>query len=248
MSIADKFAVIAHRGASARAPENTLAAFDLALEMGAKHIELDIRTTRDGRVAVLHDPTLDRTTNGSGPVSETDWADVRKLDAGAWFGPEFAGQRVPSLDEALQRCQGKARLHIELKDGAPDMAAKTLDLIESRGMAGQVALISFRKEWLAKVRALAPDIQTGYLVREADDEAVAWAKANGVGSICPKEESLTPELVPILHEQGLGARFWSVRDEAAMRRVIESGADGMTVNFPDRAFALLREMGDVPFE
>lgn len=240
--------VVAHRGASARAPENTLAAFNLALEMGAKHVELDIRATGDGRVVVLHDPTLDRTTSGSGPVSETDWSEVRKLDAGAWFGAEFAGERVPSLDEALQLCQGKARLHIEIKDGAREMAAKALGLIEERGMADQVTLISFRKEWLEEVRALAPAIPIGYLVREASEEAIAWAKAKGVESLCPKAESLTPETVRSIHQQGLGARCWGVRDKEAMRRVVESGADGMTVDFPDEAFALLRELGKVEFE
>src|SRR6187455_95113 len=93
--------VIAHRGASSYAPENTLAAFDLALEMGVRHVELDVDFTSDGHIVVIHDDSVDRTTNGSGPVTSHTLATLRSLDAGAWCGAQFAGQRIPTLDEVL---------------------------------------------------------------------------------------------------------------------------------------------------
>ncbi len=95
------FTVIAHRGASSYAPENTLAAFDLAIQMGVSHIELDVHFTRDGHVVVIHDETVDRTTNGSGPVTSHALAALQGLDAGSWFGGKFAGQRIPTFEEIL---------------------------------------------------------------------------------------------------------------------------------------------------
>ena len=116
--------VIAHRGASSYAPENTLAAFDLALAMGARHLELDVHLSSDGHVVVIHDDTVDRTTNGSGTVTGHTLAALQELDAGSWFGAAFAGARIPTLDEVLARYQGRVHVHTEIKghDGslAPD--------------------------------------------------------------------------------------------------------------------------------
>src|SRR5688500_16528220 len=102
--------VIAHRGASSYAPENTLAAFDLAIEMGARHLELDVHLTRDDHVVVIHDDTVDRTTGGVGPVAEQTLAELKSLDAGSWFGEKFAGQRIPTFAEVLERYAGRAHL------------------------------------------------------------------------------------------------------------------------------------------
>ena len=107
--------VIAHRGASSYAPENTLAAFDLALHMGCRHLELDVDFTRDGHIVVIHDETVDRTTNGTGPVGSHTLAELRALDAGSWFGPQFAGERIPMFAEVLERYHGRAHLHTEIK-------------------------------------------------------------------------------------------------------------------------------------
>src|SRR5712691_12051383 len=109
------FLIIAHRGASSYAPENTIAAFDLALQMGARHLELDVHLTCDDYLIVIHDDTLDRTTNGTGPVASQTLAALQTLDAGAWFGEAFAGARIPTLADVLTRYHGRAYLHIELK-------------------------------------------------------------------------------------------------------------------------------------
>ena len=110
--------VLAHRGYSAKAPENTMAAFELALAVGADGIELDVHMTRDGEIVVIHDDTLDRTTNGKGPVSDQTMAELRELDAGSWFSPEFAGERIPTLKLVLELIKDKdVLLNIEIKTG-----------------------------------------------------------------------------------------------------------------------------------
>lgn len=243
MPIPSDFMVIAHRGASSYAPENTLAAFDLAVEMGARHVELDVHETRDGRVVVLHDATLDRTTDGAGPVAERDWAEVRALDAGAWFGPQFSGQRVPAFEEVLERYRGMLRLHVEIKGRSEGLVRKSLDMIRRCGMGGEATLTSFQRERIEEARAMGPEMPAGLLAREMDAGTVAWAKAAGLAMLCPRAEWLTPERVAELHGQGFLVRAYGVPDVQAMERVLDSGADGMTVNFPDKALALLRERG-----
>ena len=158
--------VIAHRGASSYAPENTLAAFDLALQMGARHIELDVDMTSDGHVVVIHDDTVDRTTNGSGPVTGHTLAALRALDAGSWFGAAFAGAQIPTLDEVLARYQGRAHVHTEIKGHTTDLSHRTADLVRHHRMSDQVTITSFQRVRLEEVRAYAPELPTGWLVGE----------------------------------------------------------------------------------
>ena len=120
------FMVIAHRGASAYAPENTLAAFDLAIRMGVRHIEFDVHSSCDGHIVVIHDDTLDRTTNGSGPVSNHTLAPLRELDAGSWFGAAFAGERVPTFDDVLSRYGGRIHIHAEIKGHSASLSRQRI--------------------------------------------------------------------------------------------------------------------------
>jgi glycerophosphoryl diester phosphodiesterase len=132
-----------HRGARAHAPENTLAGFALAAEMGAELIELDVRLTRDGALAVIHDSTVDRTTDGTGRVADLTWDQVQALDAGAWFGPAFAGQRVPCLGDVLGWARGRVYLAVEVKVPAPvgqDVLERIAATIREAGMADQVTM------------------------------------------------------------------------------------------------------------
>lgn len=231
--------VIAHRGASSYAPENTLAAYDLALEMGATHIELDVHLSADGHVVVIHDETLERTTNGSGPVADRTLAELRELDAGSWFGADYAGQRIPTLREVLERYGRRAHLHIEIKGRMPGLVARTVALIREYGLQDRVTITSFHRAALEETRALAPELRTGWLVGEVTDEIVDAALALGLTQLCPRGDQVTPELVARLHGLGLVVRAWGVPDEETMRRVADAGADGMTVNFPDKLLAYL---------
>jgi glycerophosphoryl diester phosphodiesterase len=238
------FMVIAHRGASSYAPENTLAAFDLALRMGARHLELDVESTRDDRVVVIHDDTVDRTTDGSGPVTEHTLAALRALDAGSWFDARFAGERIPTLDDVLERYRGRAHLHVEIKGRSPALAARTVDLIRRHGMAGEVTITSFQVERLQEIRACAPELPAGWLIARVTDTTLARAHALGLVQLCPRADTVTPELVDRLHAAGFVVRAWGVTTEDLMRRVVEAGAGGMTVNFPDRALAYLRSRAE----
>ena len=236
---ASPFLVIAHRGASSYGPENTLAAFDMALQMGARHIELDVQSTRDGHIVVIHDDTVDRTTDGTGPVASHTLAELRSLDAGARFAPAFAGERIPLFEEVLARYQGRAHIHVEIKGHTNGLSERTADLIRTHGMAREVTVTSFQKARLEETRAQAPELPTGWLVRDVTDTVIAEARAMGLTQLCPRADALNPELVDRLHAAGLVVRAWGVATEELMRRVVEAGADGMTVNFPDKLIAFL---------
>ena len=230
---------IAHRGASSYAPENTLAAFELAIEMGVRHIELDVHATSDGHVVVLHDDTVDRTTDGSGPVTNLALATLRKLDAGSWFGREFAGERIPTFDEVLGRYKGRIHVHTEIKGQSTYLSQRTADLIRQRGMVGEVTITSFQSMRLEETRAYAPELSTGWLVSDVTAAVIAQARALGLSQICPRANRVTPELVRRLHGEGFVVRAWGVATEDLMRKVVQARADGMTVNFPDKLIAYL---------
>ncbi len=242
---ANTFAVIAHRGASSYAPENTFAAFDMALEMGCHHIELDVRLTRDSQLVVRHDYTVDRTTDGSGRVDELLLEDIKKLDAGSWKDVRFAGEPIPTLGEVLEKYRGRAHLHIELKEGHPGLAEKVVKLVQEHQAEGSATIISFASEMLKKVGELAPSLPRGWLVRHFDDQTIADAVFMNVVQLSPPARSLTPELVRRVHGKGLSVRAWSVHLEEDARHILKCGADGMTVDWPDRAKALVenRMMG-----
>ena len=235
--------VIAHRGASSYAPENTLAAFDLALQMGVRHIELDVHSTSDDQIVVIHDENVDRTTNGSGPVASYTLAKLKALDAGSWFAPRFSGERIPTLDEVFERYKGLAHLHTEIKGHSADLSKRTAELIRQHGMVDQVTITSFQRARLEETRAFAPELPTGWLVAEITDAVIAQARAMGLTQLCPRANTVTPELVDRLRGAGFVVRAWGVTDEDLMRAVVQAGADGMTVNFPDKLIAYLKGHG-----
>jgi glycerophosphoryl diester phosphodiesterase len=231
---------IAHRGASSYAPENTLAAFDLALAMGIRHIELDVHCTRDGQVVVIHDETVDRTTDGTGPVMSYTLAELRCLDAGTWFGAEFAGQRVATYAEILARYGGRVHIHTEIKGHTAQLAQRTVDLIRQYNMTAQVTMTSFQQPPLQDIRTYAPELPTGWLVREASETIITQAQQLGVTQLCPHAATVTAALVRHLQAQGFVVRAWGVTNETLMRQVVDAGADGMTVNFPDKLMAYVQ--------
>jgi glycerophosphoryl diester phosphodiesterase len=208
--------------------------------MGALHIELDVESTSDDHVVVIHDDRVERTTNGSGLVTDHPLAALRELDAGAWFDARFAGERIPTFAEVLERYRGRAHVHTEIKGRSNSLSRRTVDLIRAHGMAADVTITSFQKPRLEEVRAYAPELPTGWLVREATDTVIAESRALGLTQICPNAPTVTPELVRRLHDEGFVVRAWGVSDDDLMRRVVDSGAEGMTVNFPDKALDYVR--------
>ena len=160
--------IIAHRGGAKRAPENTLASARHAYASGASSMELDVGLSSDGEFYILHDDTLDRTTNGRGRLDQTPAAEIDQLDAGSWFASEFAGEPVPRLADALDFAKDKIHFTIEMKASAarPGVAKRLLGLLREREMTEQVSVISFACDFVQEVESLAPEIDTGLLLSE----------------------------------------------------------------------------------
>ena len=238
------FMVIAHRGASSYAPENTFAAFDLAIRMGVSHIELDVHFTSDGHVVVIHDDTVDRTTNGHGPVASHTLTGLQALDAGSWFGKGFAGERIPVFAAVLERYKGRVHIHVEIKGHSPHLVERTVDLVREHAMERAVTITSFQRSSLEETRAYAPELPTGWLVGQVTDAIVADSRAMGLTQICPRATALTSELVQRLHAEGFVVRAWGVANEELMRQAVAAGVDGMTVNFPDKLLEAVTPSSD----
>jgi glycerophosphoryl diester phosphodiesterase len=233
--------VIAHRGDSAHRPENTLASFAGALEVGAEIVELDVQLTADGHVIVLHDPTLDRTTSGRGDVRRMVLAGVRAVSAGYpdRFGTAYAGERVPTFGEALALLRGRAKVLVEIKtesvtdDGEGGIEARVAEEIRRAGMAGDAALISFDHRAVLRLKALAPEVTRGRLFgRTTPDEVLADAREAACGLVMPHKSQLTETLVEGVHAAGLKLATWVVDEPEELKRLARFGLYGVGSNRP----------------
>jgi glycerophosphoryl diester phosphodiesterase len=224
---------IAHRGAPREAPENTLAAFRCALDAAAPAVEFDVQRTRDGRLVVIHDQTVDRTTGGRGPVSALTFEELRRLDAGRWFDPAFAGERVPSLDEVLDLVRGRAFVLLEIKNGPvfyEGIESQIADTLRRHDMVDAVLVMSFDHPAVRAMRRALPEVATGIVYSARLADAVGAARAADASAVCPIWHLLTAGVVAEAHAAGLGVFPWTIDDEPAMRRSIEWGVDGVTSN------------------
>jgi glycerophosphoryl diester phosphodiesterase len=238
------FLGIAHRGASGRAPENTHAAFAAALELGAEAIELDCQLTADGEVVVIHDETLERTTDGEGSVGDWTAAELAALDAGAWFAAEFAGERIPRLADVLAQLRNRVTLDIEIKS-ARDLGViepKLAALIAAEQATEWVVFSSFHSEAVRTMRALAPWARLGVLCDE-DPRARGLALANEVNAevLIPGRRWIDPRIVEEAHVRGFDVWVWTVNEPGEMRRLIALGVDGLFSDYPER-FAGLAQL------
>lgn len=253
--------VIAHRGSSADAPENTIAAFDRALGTdGAEGLELDVHRTRDGVVVVLHDDTVDRTTNGHGRVEEIDFHELRELDAGAGFvaadgSQPFAGRGVaiPSLEEVLARYP-EAWLSIDLKQGDPVTEQAVVSLVDRFGARDRVVVSAESSASARRLAALDPDLPR-FFDRDAARAFYRRHLTRFWWGYRPPAHSLqipvthrgraldTPRLIADAHRFGIAVRYWTVNDRPTMERLIERGADGIITDRPARLRDLLVSKG-----
>ena len=243
-----KITNIAHRGASSYAPENTKSAFDLAIEMGIKHIELDVHSSKDNHLVVIHDDTLDRTTNGQGNVKDFTLRELQSLDAGSWFSKEYSNEKICTLEEIINKYAESTHLHIEIKGRTPNLAEKTCTLIRNLKATNMVTITSFWKPSLIETKNFAPEMKTGWLVplgpgSEWDEQIIEISKQYKFDQICPRAELVSKDLVSNLHQKGFEVRCHGVFNEELMRTVVSSGADGMTINFPDKLNAYLKQKG-----
>jgi len=234
--------VIAHRGDSANRPENTLASFRSALEVGADLVELDVQRTRDGHVVVIHDVTVDRTTDGKGKVTDLTLAQIRALSAGhpEKYGSQFQKERVPTLSEALDLLRGRTRVMIEIKKesvGAEDsddgIEALLVNEVEKARLAGDVALISFERRALLRCKARAPRIRRGQLFYRAEPEdVISIAKEVETDLVMPEKGMLTEALRDLTHEAGLKVATWVVDDPAELSNLARFDLYGVGSNCP----------------
>jgi glycerophosphoryl diester phosphodiesterase len=224
---------VAHRGASREAPENTLAAFRRALDAGAAAVECDVQRTRDRGLVVIHDQTVDRTTDGRGPVAALTFAEIRRLDAGRWFDPAFAGERVPSLDEVLDLVRGRALVLLEIKNGPmfyEGIEAQIAEALGRHGMIDAALVMSFDHPAVRTMRGAAPEVATGIIYNARLVDVAAGARAAGADAACPWWGLVTPGVVADAHDAGLGVFPWTIDEEPAMRRCLAWGVDGVTSN------------------
>ena len=233
---------IAHRGESADAPENTLAAFRLAWERGVKAVELDIHLALDGELVVIHDPDTERTTGVARKVAESRLDDLDGLDAGSWKAPEFAGEPIPTLSRALATIPDDGRLIIEVKVG-PEAVPALVEAIEASGKAPErLAIISFVPETVAEAKRRLPDVPAYFLSGfRKDEETGAWtpepsdliARAKSLGADgldLAARGPIDAAFVRQVHDAGLSLHVWTVDDLDEARRFVEAGVDGITTN------------------
>ena len=240
------FRIIAHRGASAYVPENTLAAFQLAHDMGVTEIETDVQLTTDGVVVLCHDRTLARYGHGDQVVEELPWGTLAGLDMGSWFSPYLHHEkRLLTLRELLATFGDKFTYHIELKGQAaiPQLAAATQRLIVEQGLQERCIITSFTYESLVAMRNIDPTLRLGWLVQGIDQAILAKAKALGLFQLCPKADKVTKESVAQARTVVTEVRAWGLNSEsvsqqakdvqALIHNLLAAGCDGMTINWPD---------------
>jgi glycerophosphoryl diester phosphodiesterase len=227
---------VAHRGASAERPENTIPAFELAMDQGADVIEADVRATADGELMILHDPTLDRTTSGTGPLRELTAAAARELDAGH-------GAPLPFARDVLEVARGRTRVNLDLKE--VEVVEPAVRLVHEVRMLDRVTFISFLPEAWDRLERLSPESPVIMLVDSADalaglalgDGAVSTAAGVGMPYGLVSED-----MVERMHRHGLGVFPWTVDDDAEMRRLIELGVNGLVTNRPAALAEVLRQL------
>jgi len=234
--------VIAHRGASGHAPENTLAAFKRAIALGAAFIETDLQLSRDARFVAMHDPTVDRTTNGRGAVHDLTLAELRRLDAGSWFGSEFSGERIPTLEEILEFSKlYDALFYLEVKAGPYGGEHGLITPLRESGEIRRVVVISFDPSTLETLRRIEPTLMTGLLYDGQLAQPTAKAVEIGARQVAVRGDLLTPALLLEARKNDLQVVCWTVNYPAHIRVLIDAGVDGIITDYPDRVLAARRK-------
>lgn len=232
---------IAHRGATGYAPENTIAAFDKAIEMKADYIEMDIQRTKDGELVIIHDTSVDRTTDGTGYIKDLTSTQLRDLDAGSWKGEEFAGEKIPTFDEILDKYHGKIGILLELK--APELypgieesiAQELKDRNLDKPQNEKMIIQSFNFESMKKMNTLLPNVPIGVLTGskahttpQALEEFSTYADYFN-----PSYGLITEDLVNQVHSLGMKISSWTVRSQESADFLLEMKVDGIITDYPD---------------
>jgi glycerophosphoryl diester phosphodiesterase len=216
--------IMGHRGAKAYEPENTLRSIRRALDLGVQGVEIDIHLSRDGRLIVIHDATVDRTTNGKGRVAALSWEELRRLDAGR-------GERLPSLEEVVALVRGRAQLFVELKD--PAAVEPLAAFFTAQKLFTEAYVISFWHPSLKKLRRLEPQIRTGVLFVGCPVDPPALAAAAAAEALVLNYQYVTQELVQAARQAGLSVAVWNIDTVADLLPVLDLDLDYIGSNAPD---------------
>jgi glycerophosphoryl diester phosphodiesterase len=241
----NKIIVYAHRGASAYAPENTLAAFKKAVALGADGIELDVQLTKDNNLVIIHDYELQRVSNGKGMVKDKTLSELKELDFGSKFGKEYKDEKIPNLEEVLELIQGwNGILNVEIKS-APQFTnegveEKVIEVLRRYNYINKTIISSFNHLTLLKIKEIDADVTTAILYDEQMEEPWTYAKYLGTAAIHPSGYSLTPEIVKECHKENVKVNVWTLNKEQEMNLAIKAGVDGIITNYPDIALKLVK--------
>ncbi len=241
---------IAHRGASHIAPENTVASANAAWEVGADAVEIDIYLSADGRIVVMHDSDTKRTTGESHKIAETSSDVLRSLDAGSFKGAEFAGEKIPFIDEIFATIPNGKHLYIEIKCG-PEVIEPLAEMIGESGQQETMRIITFGYETAAAAKKRMPDIPVYWLAGAKKDEDtgktvpydgefIEKARAAGIDGLDLHHNGVTADFVSKAHSEGFGVYVWTVDDMDRALELADMGVDGITTNKPGELAAALK--------
>ncbi len=243
LDIEDSVTITAHRGSSINAPENTLAAIELAIAEGADYIEIDVRQTADGALVLLHDRDLRRLGGPATPVWQLTLDEVRAMDAGAWHDPAFAGEQVPTLPEVIEAVRGRAELYLEIKPAAqtPNLTRDTLALLEAEDMLDDTLIAALDRNLLAEVADLQPDVRRVLFVHSI----VGTANYSGLHAVGKRAAIVDRSTVGRAGRDGHELHVWTVNDRTEMGRFIDLGVDSIITDRPDVLAELLQERAEL---
>ena len=223
--------IVAHRGASAQAPENTLAAFRLGWELGAHAVETDLHATRDGVLVCIHDPTLERTTAGRGEVETATWEAISELDAGSWYSAAFAQERLPTLNQFMELADGRP-VCLEMKsDRAADVFIERF-AGAAESQLENVELTAFDWRIVHRLRAAMPGVFVGHLCDLLDEAEIDRAVHAGLGQIAVKADGVSVRGVEAAHRRGLRIRAWHIMTPQRLQELRHAGIDDATLDDP----------------
>lgn len=234
--------VLAHRGSSAQAPENTMAAFELALEVGAHGLELDVYLSKDEEIVVIHDPTLERTTNGSGPVEQHTLEELKRLDAGSWFSPEFQGESIPTLRQVCELVKEQDLwLNIETKAalGFEGLNYRLVELLGEFNLKDKVIVSSFNHFALAHLKQIQAPFRTGILYTAALVDPWVYAQSIGAEALHPYYLTVIPQIAAGARQNGMLINPWTVNRLEDMQRLKDAGVDSIITDLPHLALDLI---------
>lgn len=233
----------AHRGASGYCPENTMISFKKGLELGATGIETDVQRTKDGKLVLIHDESVERTTGQQGEIKDLTYDEISRLDAGSWFGSAFAGERIPLLDELLDwAAPTELILNLELKNNMEaytGMEEQVIAAIQQRGLSARTIISSFNHYSLVTCKQLAPDIRTGILYGDNLYHPWAYAQSVGAEALHPYHLFLTEEIVQQAAAHGVISNPFTINEPERMHKLIQMGVAGIITDYPDRLAELL---------